>query len=161
MNQGPTLRKGSTGDEVKRAQRILVMIQLLSFRGIDGFFGTKTDRAVRWFQLGKGLMEDGVIGPATWSVLPANPGTEELHLGDRSKAVQALQRGLIKFSGANTQAAPGNFDGIFGPNTEAKVVAYQVAQSITANGIVGDSTWWSPAGAAGATLASLAELTTV
>jgi peptidoglycan hydrolase-like protein with peptidoglycan-binding domain len=142
MNQGTTLRKGSTGDEVKRAQRILVMIQLLDFRGIDGFFGTKTDRAVRWFQLGKGLME-------------------ELHLGSSGKVVQALQRGLIKFSGANTKTDPGNIDGVFGLNTEAAVIAYQAVQSITADGIVGDSTWWVPAGAAGATLASLAELTTV
>jgi peptidoglycan hydrolase-like protein with peptidoglycan-binding domain len=161
MNQGPTLRKGSTGDEVKRAQRILVMIQLLDFRGIDGIFGTKTERAVRSFQLGQGLTEDGIIGPATWSALPANPGTEELHLGSRSRTVQALQRGLIKFRGADTKTDPGNVDGVFGPNTEAAVIAYQAVQSITADGIVGDLTWWVPAGAAGTTLAALSELTTV
>jgi peptidoglycan hydrolase-like protein with peptidoglycan-binding domain len=159
MNQGPTLRKGSTGDEVERAQRILVMIQLLGFRGIDGFFGTKTEQAVRSFQLGNGLLEDGIIGPITWSALPADPGTEELHLGSRGKTVQALQRGLIKFGGANAKTDPGNVDGVFGPNTEAAVIAYQAIHSITADGIVGDSTWWVPAGAAGSTLASLAELT--
>jgi peptidoglycan hydrolase-like protein with peptidoglycan-binding domain len=41
------------------------------------------------------------------------------------------------------------------------VKAYQTQQGLTADGIVGDKTWWNPAGAAGATLASLSGLTTV
>jgi peptidoglycan hydrolase-like protein with peptidoglycan-binding domain len=160
MNQGLTIKKGSTGEEVKRAQRILVMIKLLDFRGIDGFFGTKTEQAVLSYQASNGLLEDGIIGPATWASFPADPGTVELSSGDRGSAVEALQRGLLKFRGANTQTDPGNFDGVFGPKTESAVRAYQAAQSLKPDGIVGDATWWFPAGAAGATLASLAELTT-
>jgi hypothetical protein len=41
------------------------------------------------------------------------------------------------------------------------VRAYQTQQNIGADGIVGDQTWWTPAGAAGATLASIAGLVTV
>jgi hypothetical protein len=41
------------------------------------------------------------------------------------------------------------------------VQAYQQQAGIAVDGIVGDKTWWVPAGAAGATLASLARLTTV
>jgi hypothetical protein len=40
------------------------------------------------------------------------------------------------------------------------VRAYQTRQSITVDGVVGDQTWWVPAGAAGATLAKLAGLVT-
>jgi hypothetical protein len=40
------------------------------------------------------------------------------------------------------------------------VRAYQGDHAISVDGIVGDRTWWVPAGAAGATLASLAGLTT-
>jgi peptidoglycan hydrolase-like protein with peptidoglycan-binding domain len=85
MNQGPTLQFGSTGNDVKRLQRILVMIKLLDFKEIDGIFGSKT-----------------------------------------KQAIQSIQEGLT-----------------------------------TVDGIVGDQTWWVPAGAAGRTLASLAGLTTV
>jgi len=52
-------------------------------------------------------------------------------------------------------------DGDFGPKTEAAVKAYQEDRAIHVDGIVGDQTWWAPAGAAGATLASLSGLTTV
>jgi len=38
------------------------------------------------------------------------------------------------------------------------VRAYQSEQNITVDGVVGNQTWWVPAGAAGATLASLAGL---
>ena len=52
-------------------------------------------------------------------------------------------------------------DGDFGPKTEAAVKAYQQDRDVEVDGIVGDQTWWVPAGAAGATLASLSALTTV
>ena len=47
------------------------------------------------------------------------------------------------------------------PMTEAAVKAYQQDRGVHVDGIVGDQTWWAPSGAAGATLASLSELTTV
>jgi murein L,D-transpeptidase YcbB/YkuD len=45
--------------------------------------------------------------------------------------------------------------------TEAAVKAYQAQHALPDDGVVGPRTWWVPAGGAGATLASLAELTTV
>ena len=45
--------------------------------------------------------------------------------------------------------------------TDAAVRAYQGDRGVAVDGIVGDQTWWVPAGAAGATLASLSGLTTV
>jgi murein L,D-transpeptidase YcbB/YkuD len=50
---------------------------------------------------------------------------------------------------------------VFGPQTTAAVRAYQGDIGVAVDGIVGDQTWWTPAGGAGATLASLAGLTTV
>ncbi len=75
--------------------------------------------------------------------------------GSTGSVVTALQNAL-KIFGAATD--PGPIDGDFGPRTEAAVRAYQSHQSITVDGIVGHQTWWVPAGAAGATLASLAGL---
>jgi peptidoglycan hydrolase-like protein with peptidoglycan-binding domain len=75
--------------------------------------------------------------------------------------VTALQHGLHTIASGGGGPDPGPIDGIFGPKTEAAVRAYQTDQGVESDGIVGDRTWWVPAGAAGATLASLSGLTTV
>lgn len=75
--------------------------------------------------------------------------------GSKGSVVSALQDALRRFGPATD---PGPIDGDFGPRTEAGVRAYQTHQGITVDGIVGHQTWWVPAGAAGATLASLAGL---
>jgi peptidoglycan hydrolase-like protein with peptidoglycan-binding domain len=161
MNSGPTIRIGSTGADVRRLQRLLVMMKLLEPSGIDGSFGPQTDSAVRSFQEGEGLTVDGIVGPMTWQVLPADPNTLELAVGATGSVVSALQEGLLKYGGSGSPTDPGPIDGDFGPKTKAAVQAYQSQRGLTADGIVGDQTWWAPAGAAGATLASLAGLTTV
>jgi peptidoglycan hydrolase-like protein with peptidoglycan-binding domain len=155
MNNGPTLSVGSSGADVKRLQRVLVMIKLLDYTGIDGVFGANTEAGVKSFQQGNGLTIDGVVGPLTWQALPADPDTPELSNGSTGSEVSAMQQVL-----QNGGFYGGPIDGDFGPNTEAAVRAYQTQRGVTVDGIVGDDTWWVPAGAAGATLASLAGLTT-
>jgi hypothetical protein len=63
----PTLRKGSQGASVEYLQ------QRLNAKGYqlkaDGDFGSSTDKAVRQFQAGQGLMVDGVVGGRTWTAL--------------------------------------------------------------------------------------------
>jgi peptidoglycan hydrolase-like protein with peptidoglycan-binding domain len=160
MNHGPTLRTGSSGPDVRRLQRILVMIKVLDFDEIDGVFGPKTDAAVRSVQEGAGLAVDGIAGPNTWAALPADPNTPQLAEGATGPVVAALQGALRKFRGPGTPTDPGAIDADFGDQTKAAVRAYQADRGVGVDGIVGDRTWWVPAGAAGATLASLAELTT-
>jgi peptidoglycan hydrolase-like protein with peptidoglycan-binding domain len=161
MNSGPTLTINSTGPDVRRLQIILVMIKLLDVPAIDSVFGSKTQDAVKSFQQGNNLTADGIVGPLTWKALPADPQTPTLARGSTGGAVSALQKGLLAFGGANTATDPGPIDGNFGSRTESAVRAYQTQQNIAVDGVVGDQTWWTPAGAAGATLASLAGLVTV
>jgi len=161
MNSGPTLSEGSTGADVNRLQRLFVMMKTAPVEAIDGIFGPKTKAAVIDFQTGAGLVADGIVGNQTWAALPADPNTPLLEKGATGAAVTGLQEGLAKFGGAGSPTDPGAADGIFGPNTEAAVKAYQTQQGLTVDGVVGDRTWWNPAGGAGATLASLSELTTV
>jgi peptidoglycan hydrolase-like protein with peptidoglycan-binding domain len=153
MNSGPTLSIGSTGPDVRRLQVIFVMTKELDVSDIDGNFGPKTQDAVKSFQQGNNLTPDGVVGPVTWQALPADPNTPRLARGSTGAAVSALQKGLKVFDDPNTPTDPGPIDGDFGQRTESAVRA-------SVDGIVGDQTWWAPAGAAGATLAKLAGLVT-
>lgn len=57
-----TLKKGSTGDEVKKLQKLLGVT-------VDGDFGPKTEAAVKEFQKAHGLDSDGIVGPKTWAAL--------------------------------------------------------------------------------------------
>jgi peptidoglycan hydrolase-like protein with peptidoglycan-binding domain len=160
MNSGPVLREGSRGEDVRRLQRIFVMEKALAFDGIDGVFGPVTRNVVVELQTGAGIAVDGIVGPETWAALPADPDTPELARGSTGAEVEAVQRVLQVFSRDHSSAEPGPADGLFGPRTEAAVRAYQADRGVAVDGIVGDRTWWVPAGAAGATLASLAGLTT-
>jgi peptidoglycan hydrolase-like protein with peptidoglycan-binding domain len=161
MNSGPVLQQGSSGPDVRRVQRILVMIKLFGWEEIDGIFGPKTKGAVKSFQESNNLVEDGIVGPATWGAMPKDPNTPLVSNGDTGPVVKALQQGLHTIASGGSGLDPGPIDGIFGAKTEAAVRAYQTDHGVESDGIVGDRTWWVPAGAAGATLASLSGLTTV
>jgi peptidoglycan hydrolase-like protein with peptidoglycan-binding domain len=161
MNSGPLLKLGSTGADVRRLQRIFTMMKLMGHADIDGTFGPVTRQRVVDFQSAASLAVDGKVGPETWGALPADPDTPRLANGSVGPQVKALQGALRAFRGPGPPTDPGLVDGIFGDLTEAAVTAYQGDRGITADGIVGDHTWWVPAGGAGATLASLAGLTTV
>ena len=150
MNSGPTLHLGSTGPDVKRLQRIFVVRKELDYTDIDGDFGPNTQAAVEQFQSGAGLTVDGIVGPLTWAALPADIDAPELAEGATGAEVSRLQHGLTV---VGTYSAA--IDGDFGPLTEAAVRAYQTQRGIGVDGIVGDQTWFAPAGAAGATLESL------
>jgi peptidoglycan hydrolase-like protein with peptidoglycan-binding domain len=159
MNSDPIVSIDSIGHDVRRLQRIFLMIKALAPANITGTFDSTTEQAVKDFQQGAGLTVDGIVGPVTWQALPADPNTPLLARGASGSVVTALQKGLKKYSTPATD--PGSVGGDFGPKTEAAVKAYQQDRGVQLDGIVGDQTWWVPAGAAGATLASLSGLPTV
>jgi hypothetical protein len=59
----PTIRKGSSGSDVKFMQ------QRLSISPADGLFGPGTEKAVKNFQTANRLTADGIVGPNTWAVI--------------------------------------------------------------------------------------------
>ena len=159
----PTIKLGSKGSEVKKAQQLLIAKGYsCGTAGADGDFGAATYNAVKKFQADNGLEADGIVGANTWAALlkteqpkpeqtkpdkepekPVEPTgstcTVELPIikqGDNGFPVIAVQTLLSKHN-FNVNY----IDGDFGPDTLAKVKAFQKAKGLTADGIVGRDTW--------------------
>ncbi|APU60326.1 M14 family metallopeptidase [Clostridium botulinum] len=62
------LKKGDRGSDVRKIQAVLQKIGY-DVGLIDGIFGSKTEEAVKRFQLNNGLVVDGIIGPKTYEIL--------------------------------------------------------------------------------------------
>jgi len=74
----PTLRRGSKGADVKKAQELLKKLGYsLGSAGVDGDFGPAMEKAVKAFQKDWGLKQDGIIGPDTWKILQSAPEKEK------------------------------------------------------------------------------------
>lgn len=147
----PTINIGAVGDPVRRLQRALDRTGPGEPLVVDGNFGPQTEAFVRDFQSGEGLVVDGIVGPATWAALPDGGPMPVLAQGSSGAVVAALQQLLINGS-AEWGASPGSADGDFGPRTKAAVQAFQRFFGLSADGIVGEHTWDTTLGAAGATL---------
>jgi len=145
----PVLRRGATGEAVRRLQRSLVISKLLPNTGIDGIFGPATEQAVRAFQQAVGIGVDGIVGPQTWARLPKAPALPVLRRGSTGDAVRHLQEGLTEIAKGWEVDSPGATDGDFGPRTEASVQSFQRFTDLQADGVVGDHTWYAQVGGVG------------
>lgn len=139
----PMLYRGCTGDAVKTLQEKL-NAKGFDSGNVDGIFGAKTYAAATAFQKANGLGVDGIVGKLTWAKLydatPVNvtPVTTQpmLRTGSRGDAVRKLQE-LLNAKGYTC----GSVDGIFGSKTYAAVLAFQKANGLGADGIIGPLTW--------------------
>lgn len=141
-----TIGLGATGEDVRRVQRGLAR-QLLwnPFGPITGVFDATLEASVKQFQQDNGLPATGTVDGPTWAKLPAyTEASPTLSIGDTGPVVAWLQQAL-KGLDIVIQFTPyaGAIDGIFGPLTEAAVRALQTWSGATADGIVGDDTWFT------------------
>ena len=69
-NTYPTLRRGSTSEDVKKMQNMLLQLGYsLGSSGADGQFGPTTESVVKLFQSAQNLTADGIVGKNTWLAL--------------------------------------------------------------------------------------------
>jgi murein DD-endopeptidase MepM/ murein hydrolase activator NlpD len=106
---------------------------------IDGIRGPLTTRAVRIFQRRARIRVDGIVGPQTRRALG--------HGWRRAFGSRALRRGMagwdvaaLQFVLATHGFPSGNFDGGFGPRTQAAVRRYQRFARLAVDGIAGRAT---------------------
>ena len=116
---------------------------------VDGYFGTKTYRAVCNFQSRNGLSVTGIADPATQQVLysagakaasgsaSSSPtGYRLLYWGCRGDAVKRLQSALLAAGYSQVKVA----DGIYGQWTYDGVRAFQKDHGLAVDGIAGKNT---------------------
>ena len=132
------LKKGDRGEQVKSLQQNLILLGYLTGEA-DGQFGPATKAAVTAFQAASGLRADGQAGEKTLdaiaSAVRAVSSAGTLRKGSRGDAVRALQQKLIALGYLS-----GSADGIFGDSTTRAVMAFQTAQSLSADGAAGSAT---------------------
>ncbi len=124
-----TQSQGNRGVDVRAIQ------YLLQARGqsvtADGIFSSGTTTAVKNFQSSRGLTADGIVGPATWGALAPT-----LSQGASGAAVKALQ---VQLNAKRRLSLA--VDGVFGSGTRSAVVSFQQHAGISADGVVGPTTW--------------------
>ena len=124
-------RQGDTGTAVHQIKRRMAVENM--FAGtMDATFDAELTYAVKVFQASEDVRVDGLVGPATWSLLfpivRKQTGQQE-----GAKAVQAL----LNLNGYNV----GTPDGLFGTGSENKLKQFQTANGLTSDGICGAATW--------------------
>lgn len=146
-----TLRKGSTGNDVKSVQTRLKELKYYT-GSIDGSYGNGTLAAVKAFQKNNGLSDDGIAGSATYKVLfsdkakakgetsssgssSSNVPDRTLRKGDTGNDVKNLQQRL-KDLGYYTSIV----DGSYGSGTVNAVKAFQKQHNLDADGVAGSGT---------------------
>ena len=138
------LRRGDTGPAVVEIHRMLSQFGLLgdATDGPADHFDQVVEHAVRAFQQQRGLITDGIVGPATYRALREAGWT----LGDRMLAllistpmsgddVVALQEQLLEL-GYDT----GRPSGVFDEQTERGLRAFQRDYCDISDGVCGPST---------------------
>ncbi len=143
------IQNGSNGPDVALAQTWLNGIRdqctWHDILTVDGSFGSGSEKAVMEFQLRNKLNADGKVGQITWNLLynkytakhglgTPYPGIA-LRTGTAGGTVRLLQQKL------NTLGETLNADGKFGSATAAAVRRFQARNNLTADGVVGASTW--------------------
>ena len=143
------IRAGSMGEVVRRLQARLQELGYYTSR-LDGVYLTDDIEAVRAFQSANGLKVDGKAGYETQTALysdsairgNANTTTDTsgtlvntLRYGSEGNEVTTLQNRLIALG-----YLAGSADGKFGRDTKSAVIAFQKANGLSADGVVGTDT---------------------
>ncbi|MBS5517136.1 MAG: peptidoglycan-binding protein [Clostridiales bacterium] len=131
-----TLTPGTTSEEVRILQERLMELNYMESDLPTGFYGSITKEAIQYFQRANKLKIDGVAGEETLKLLFSGDAKKyTIFPGDSGSDVSSLQRRLKALNYFD-----GNVTGFFGSETTSAVKAFQKANKLTADGVVGTRT---------------------
>jgi peptidoglycan hydrolase-like protein with peptidoglycan-binding domain len=128
---------GDKGDEIKKLQQRLKALEYYTYSKITGYYGPKTQEAVRRFQRTNGLKADGILGEETVSLLNSDDAKYyTIYPGDKSDDVKSLQQRLKELGYYKSK----EITGYFGTDTQNAVKSFQKINGLNADGKVGKNT---------------------
>lgn len=132
------IRKGSTGKDVEFAQKMLAIFMPDEHGSIDadGIFGNATEAAVKDFQAGNGLDNDGIVGAVSWNRLCPTVAVDYVYWR-KENAIAEVQRLLADGDFLSDE----DVDGLFGVLTENAIKAFQTKYSLLVDGKWGRQCW--------------------
>jgi len=102
---------------------------------VDGDFGYGTESAARSFQRNERLHADGIVGASTWDALVRTIVLRRGSAGSAVAAVRYLLHHRYSYGIAVTSA--------FDEPTETAVVDFQTSRCLSADGEIGQQTWFA------------------
>ena len=108
------------------------------FKGrVKGAWSGRLTKSVKRWQRQVGLRRTAMFSRSAWMTLLSAGPTPTLSLGSAGEDVRRVQRALNAASAKHKLAISGNLDAV----THAAVIAWQVKNGITENGVVGPASW--------------------
>ena len=133
--KNPPMRGRDVRDLQRALSRIGVPVQA------DGFYGSDTRAAVKWFHRKEGLRADGMVGAGTWSAVTDRLTSETETRVIRFKNPPMKGPDVRKVQEALRHAGHSlRVDGTFGSNTQSAIKRFQRRQGLRADGVVGHAT---------------------
>ncbi len=130
-----SLSLGMSGDDVTDIQKRLKTLGLFTEPKVTGYFGPKTESAVKLFQQASGMKADGIVGKKTKTAMFQSFSSTTLAAGMKGSAVTKLQKRLKTLGYYD-----GSATGLYGQLTEKAVAYYQKLNKLTDDGVAGKKT---------------------
>lgn len=141
------LKHMMSGADVRAVKDRLVELGYL-YASTHDTFGDDTLAAVKAFQTDNGLEVDGIVGPLTWDAIFADAPDTPATPTDIPEFTRNLKKGM---SGADVKAAKDRLVQLgylyasthdtFGNDTYEAVKAFQAANGLAVDGVIGAATW--------------------
>ena len=142
LNTRVSLSKGEKSHNVKKLQQALLELGYLDEASVTGFFGDKTEAAVKQFQGDNSISKTGTAGAQTLEKINSLRDVTMLNekrtykLGDKDDEVKLLQERLFELGYLEQQYVTGYYGAI----TEAAVKKFQKNNQINQTGTVAELT---------------------